>query len=219
MAYTLDTAIALDTAGLTLSAQLVNSTGANVGSAVTTGFVDFGSGYYLWHYEAFPDGHRGAVKFSAGGVLKAVKEINPEEVEAGAAALPPGAQVNYVGPVAQTGEVVLIRGDDYSNADGRALPFLEAANPVWPALAGATVTFKAVRPTEGGPFSKEGTVVAATTPKEVRFELTSAETLSLLPGKQGQASVASSYEVEATLSSGRVVTLSRGALRIEVDIR
>lgn len=83
MPYTFDTAIALDTAGLTLSAQLVNSTGANVGSAVTTGFVDLGSGFYVWHYESFPDGHRGAVKFSAGGALKAIAPINPEEAETG----------------------------------------------------------------------------------------------------------------------------------------
>lgn len=81
--YTLDIALALGSSqtGLTLSAQLVDTTGANVGGAIGTGFVEIGQGNYLWHYAAFPDGHRGGVKFSAGATLKAFVAINPEEAE------------------------------------------------------------------------------------------------------------------------------------------
>ncbi len=85
MAYTLDVNLVLGAVntGLTLEAQLVNSAGAAVGSAVTTGFTEIGGGNYLWHYTAWPDGHRGGVIFqvSPGGALKAFCSINPEEVE------------------------------------------------------------------------------------------------------------------------------------------
>lgn len=88
MAYSLCTSLALGTShtGLTdLRAQLVDSSGTNVGSAVSTGFVEIGvSGNYLWTYAAFPDGHRGGVKFysnAAPTVFLAFVAINPEEVE------------------------------------------------------------------------------------------------------------------------------------------
>lgn len=87
MPYTLDISLALGTsnAGLTdLRAQLVDTAGANVGSAVSTGFSDMGQGNYLWHYASFPDGHRGGVKFysnAAPSVTLAFAAINPEEAE------------------------------------------------------------------------------------------------------------------------------------------
>ncbi len=85
MAYTLDINLNLGAAntGLTLEALLVNTAGASVGSAVTTGFTEIGGGNYLWHYAAWPDGHRGGVIFrlSPAGAVKAFVSINPEEVE------------------------------------------------------------------------------------------------------------------------------------------
>lgn len=73
--------------GLTLSAQLTDPAGANVGSAITTGFVEFGLGLYGWDSGVnIPDSHRGFVKISAtappGSVgLKVIASINPEEAE------------------------------------------------------------------------------------------------------------------------------------------
>jgi hypothetical protein len=87
MPYTLDISLALGTskAGLTdLRAQLVDTAGANVGSAVSSGFSDMGQGNYLWHYASFPDGHRGGVKFysnAAPSTTLAFAAINPEEAE------------------------------------------------------------------------------------------------------------------------------------------
>ncbi len=230
MAYTLDTAFAIPEAGLTLSAQLVNSTGANVGSAVTSGFVDFGSGYYLWHYESFPDGHRGAVKFSAGGVLKAVEAINPQEAEnvdaktstratpadvtnALAGGGPPA--VTLISPVLSGGNMQIVRGDDYSNADGRALTF-NISDPTGsglPSLAGATVRLKTGLPNRPNlaVLNVTGTVVTATgTTRTVRFELTSAQTAPLVP-------IAYNFDVEATLSTGRVITLLQGQCIVLAD--
>ena len=85
MSYILDISLNLGSAstGLTLKAQLVDTGGANVGSAVTTGFTEIGLGNYLWHYASFPDGHRGGVKFlnNSGGALLAFVAINPGEFE------------------------------------------------------------------------------------------------------------------------------------------
>jgi hypothetical protein len=85
MAYTRDFALALggSQTGLSLEAQLVDTSGSNVGSAVTTGFVEIGLGNYLWHYASFPDDHRGGVIFrvAGGGAIKAFGAVNPEEVE------------------------------------------------------------------------------------------------------------------------------------------
>lgn len=86
MAYTLDISLALGSSktGLTLNAQLVDSVLANTGSAVSSGFSEVGNGYYLWHYESFPDNFRGGVKFyeqgSPSSILTFVS-INPQETE------------------------------------------------------------------------------------------------------------------------------------------
>jgi hypothetical protein len=223
MPYTLDTAIALPDAGLALSAQLVNTTGANVGSAVTTGFTDLGLGFYLWHYSSYPDGHRGAVKFSAGGVLRAVAAINPEEAEntdtktstraTSTASAPPA--VTIVSPVVQGGNVQIVRGDDYANADGRALTF-DISDPTGtglPSLTGATVRLKTGLPNRPNlaVLNVTGTVVTATgTTRTVRFELTSAQTAVLVP-------IAYNFDVEATLSTGRVITLLQGQCIVLAD--
>src|SRR5882724_9076878 len=83
MAYTLDYSIDLGAVntGLTLTAQLVNTAGASVGGLISTGFTEIGVGNYLWHYAAFPDGHRGGVIFKSGATIKAFTAINPEEAE------------------------------------------------------------------------------------------------------------------------------------------
>lgn len=87
MAYTLDFGLALGSskAGLAdLRAQVVDTAGSDVGAAASTGFVEIGQGYYLWHYAAFPDGQRGGVKFysnAAPTVFLAFVALNPEEAE------------------------------------------------------------------------------------------------------------------------------------------
>jgi hypothetical protein len=83
MAYTLSIPILLGTAqiGLTLKAQLVDMSGANVGAAITTGFVEIGLGNYLLT-TAIPDGHRGGMKIlKSDNTLMAFGAINPEEGE------------------------------------------------------------------------------------------------------------------------------------------
>lgn len=83
MAYTLTVPVILPSAytGLTLRAQLFDDAGANVGGAVTSGFIERGSsGTYLWT-GTIPDSHQGGVDFSnnADGVLLASTAINPAD--------------------------------------------------------------------------------------------------------------------------------------------
>lgn len=88
MSYTLNFSLSLGPGktGLTdLRAQLVDSSGANSGSAITTGFVEIGSqGFYLWNYASFADNFRGGVKFysaAASSTILGFAAINPEEAE------------------------------------------------------------------------------------------------------------------------------------------
>lgn len=89
MSYTLDFSLNLGTAygGKTdMRAQLVDTAGTNVGSAISTGFTEIGtsSGFYLWHCTTIPDSHRGGVKFysnAASTVILTFASINPQEAE------------------------------------------------------------------------------------------------------------------------------------------
>ena len=87
MAYTACFAISLGpsrTGFSDLRAQLYDTAGASVGGAISTGFVEIGTGCYSWVYAAIPDGHRGGVKFyrlSTSSTIEAVASINPETLE------------------------------------------------------------------------------------------------------------------------------------------
>lgn len=86
MAYTIAISVSLGSskAGLSLSSQLFDTNGTDVGDLVTTGFAEIGQGNYIWTYAQFPDGFRGGVKFynSANpGVVLAATSINPEDAE------------------------------------------------------------------------------------------------------------------------------------------
>jgi len=85
MAYRLVTSLQLGITGITdLRAQLLDSTGANSGGVISSGFTaDLGGGQYLWDYSSFPDGFYGAVTFyraSAPGT-RWIHAINPQEAE------------------------------------------------------------------------------------------------------------------------------------------
>lgn len=67
-----------------LRAQLMSVSGANVGSAISTGFINIGSGFHMWTYANMLDSHRGGVKFysnAAPTVVLAFLSVNPQEAE------------------------------------------------------------------------------------------------------------------------------------------
>jgi hypothetical protein len=68
--------------GKTLRAQLKDTSGADVGGAITTGFIELGGGEYGWS-ASIPHGFRGWVVFSDDGTSAyyVAASINPEETE------------------------------------------------------------------------------------------------------------------------------------------
>jgi len=86
MTYTFSISISLGSSksGLILNAQLFDTSGSDIGSLVSSGFVELGQGNYLWTYSGFPDDFRGGVKFYNSvvpGIILAATSINPQDIE------------------------------------------------------------------------------------------------------------------------------------------
>jgi len=147
----------------------------------------------------------------------------PDEVERGQMELFTGAPVlderfdravfAIALDAASDGDVELYQGDDYANADGRALAWTNAAGS-WPDLTGATVKL-VVRAPNGDLIQVTGSVVTPTgAGQTVRVELTAAQTALLEEWPN-----ASALRVVAWLSpSGRRTTLVDADLAVIEDL-
>lgn len=221
--YTADISINLGASqtGLTLKAQLVNTVGANVGGEITATFTEIGLGQYLFHSTAFPDGHRGGIKFYTGTLpagLKAFLAINPEElentdaktssVESGGAGddLQRTDAIRVSDQLGESDDIYLTVGDSYSSDNGRALPFLDVKS-LWPDLDVGEVKFYAQ-----GSIINAVVVTATGSNKEVKVELTSEETAALAVGK-------SRYSVRHVLDGtpDEIETLAHGRLIVKAN--
>ena len=85
MAYTYTFVISLGTydTGLTMRGQLIDTAGAAVGGAISTGWVEIGNGHYMLTTD-IPDDHRGAIYVYDNAdptVIIEAGAINPEDVE------------------------------------------------------------------------------------------------------------------------------------------
>lgn len=80
-AYTYAAVIGLGSAatGLTLTAQIVDSNGSNVGAAISSGFVEVGRGFYSFSYASFSNTFHGGIKFLNGSTVRAFLSINPSD--------------------------------------------------------------------------------------------------------------------------------------------
>ena len=115
------------------------------------------------------------------------------------------AQVTVTSPVATDGtSITVVRGDDYLNTDNRALTF---TGTNWPTLTGGAVAL--IVDINGTPTSYTGTITGA---DECYVELTDTQTAAMTPG-------AYSYDLQATLSNGSVVTVIQGLLLVTADVR
>jgi hypothetical protein len=116
------------------------------------------------------------------------------------------------GGVPQTTTIVIVQGDDYKAADRRALDFTSDDWPAytWPDLSGATVAFYAQLISTGFHTidNLAGTIIYASEPGRVRFELSSSVTESLVTG------TSYTYAVVATLENGDLTTLAQGQITV-----
>ena len=154
-------------------------------------------------------GSAGAALSAAGGAADPLLNTVPGSYASGTAGYVLGAinpaNVTITSPVATDGTAInLVRGDDYANADGRALTFTGAT---WPTLTSGTVALKVA--TGATITTYTGTVTGA---QACRVELTDTQTAALAPGIYN-------YDLEATLAGGSVVTLVQGSLRVAADVR
>lgn len=119
--------------------------------------------------------------------------------------------ITVTAPVLASGDVEIVRGDDYLNADGRAL---EWSSDDWTPLdltSAQSVTFKANTRYMTTVFSKAATVLSDT---EVRVELTHAETTLFAVGRNAYR-----FDLEAVLVSGDIITLAQGTMTVLEDVR
>lgn len=115
------------------------------------------------------------------------------------------AEVTTTGPVISSQMLEVVRGDDYLNADGRALAF---ASSVWPSLSGGQVRLSIFdADTQTTPIANSGGVVDSAT--AIHFDLSAAQTAQLVSiGKRYY------FDIKATLANTHVVTLTRGVVNV-----
>lgn len=110
--------------------------------------------------------------------------------------------------ISQQGDISVVRGCDYQNANGMAFDWTDDSN-AWPTLTSATINVSVYGTFEDGTAVKtwSGSVVTATgSSKKVRLELAAGDTSDLDAGVY-------QFNVLATLDgSGDIVPLVRGQM-------
>jgi hypothetical protein len=130
------------------------------------------------------------------------KEATVDAVDAKVSAL--GASVVTVtSPVSvDASTVTLVCGDDYYDADGRALTFTDSGG-TYPAFTAGTCKLTVRNLATGADTETTGTIVDANT---VRFELSKAATGAWTAGGKYR------FDVEVTLLNGHEITLATGVV-------
>jgi hypothetical protein len=121
-------------------------------------------------------------------------------------ALAPAGSLTITNPLTASGELRLVRGDDYKAADGRAI---ERARSTFIDLTGATILFSVQDMTTGDYpiFESAGSVLVATGTPSFRVELTAAQTAELELGRPRYR-----YDVVAIDQHSHRVTLIEGSV-------
>lgn len=173
----------------TVSGTVTERTGGDYDAAITLTSV----GTWLFKGSTMIDG-------DAALWTETVEVVTAAQADPAASITASGTTV--VNAVATSGRITLVRGDDYLNADGRALSWTVSS----PNLTGASATLT-IRTYAGATvLAKAMTVVGATT---VRADLTHTETAAMALGTP-----AYTYEIVATLSGGGTATIASGTVWI-----
>ena len=144
------------------------------------------------------------------------------------------AEFTVESPVAADGTLVLVRGDDYLVADGRAISF---SSDDWPDLSDGTyypaVTLTIRRRREAFNTGSDPVIIARRDvdasrvagggSQTVVFELQSADLVSPVGEEEGNTAdllpgtATGKYDVQAVLENGSVVTLATGTVNVTED--
>jgi hypothetical protein len=117
-----------------------------------------------------------------------------------------GTDVTISSVIAQDGTTItIVRGDDYNASDSRAITWTGNTADQWPSLSGATLKFTAKNNMDS--LTVTPTVTQPTGTQAFRMELTKTNT-EIMSGRY-------KYDVQATLSSGRVITLVVGEMIVK----
>lgn len=117
-----------------------------------------------------------------------------------------GTDVTISSVIAEDGTTItIVRGDDYSASDSRAITWTGTTDDQWPSLSGATLKFTAKNNMDS--LSVTPTVTQPTGTQAFRMELTNTDT-EIMSGRY-------KYDVQATLASGRVITLVVGEMVVK----
>ena len=117
-----------------------------------------------------------------------------------------GNDVTISSPLASDGTTItIVRGDDYNASDTRAITWTGDSDDQWPSLSGATLKFTASNKMDSMTITP--TVTQPTGSQAFRMELTKDDTEIM--------SRRYKYDVQATLSSGRVITLVVGEMIVK----
>lgn len=101
--------------------------------------------------------------------------------------------------------ITIVQGDDYHSDDSREITWTGASADQWPDLTGATLAMTARNKMDT--LTVVPTVTTPTGTQSFELELTAAQT-DITSGRY-------QYDVQATLASGRVVTLLTGELIVK----
>ena len=215
MAYTLTAPASLGVTGLTLKVSFVNTAGTLHATLRNLAATELGTtGIYTFTSAAVDDGYRGQMIWHtgtattsafAGCTVYAVAGVNPEELELTNADLSDikaktdlisAGDFDAVSPVSADGATLnLFRGDDYFNADSRALSW---SNSDWN-LSGGGVSLK-IGSGNTTELTITGTISSATA---CRFDMTRTQSAALTNNTY-------TFEVEFTSSGDHVQTLVVG---------
>lgn len=186
-----------------LRAQLIDTTGSNVGGVISSGFIEVGTGNYAF-LASIPTSHRGGLTFyrNSNNEILAYASINPEDDEfASTINALNGSEIEIVGPVLKGGATVIVAGDAYLASDNRALIYTPASDSTWPNLTGATVLWLA------SSLSIPATIINPAGPnKRLSVNLTALNTTSLMP-PTNHPTVSYRLQIRATLADLTPATL------------
>lgn len=122
-----------------------------------------------------------------------------------------GSSVTVTSPVLSATEVEIVQGDDYYDADGRAITFTITGAGALASFAGGSCSLN-LEDRAGEVAEVAGTIVTGTgSTRVVRFDVPSTTTADLREGR-------GEFEAEVTLSGGHVLTLVKGVLIVRKQL-